>query len=267
MPGRHATLGGDGYRYGFNGKEGDNEVYGEGNNYDFGARIYDARIGRWLSVDPVYMKFPDSGPYNSMGNNPIIFIDPTGEEIKYSGNPRQKIGLFVVIQVAKMRSFTVRETFKQIKSSDNILTIKSLEKGSSVVESEHLENADRIGIGANATLFLNMSKKNRGRNPDDEFEDAAKMTRITTIGHEGLHAYHHLYGLIKMYDWNGNIVSDEEEEAGLFENLTRSDLRTGLRLTYNQKVGQEYGEAKLLDYLGDFSRSHYDNKKERKALV
>ena len=34
------------YRYGFNGKEMDNELKGEGNSYDFGARMYDPRIGR-----------------------------------------------------------------------------------------------------------------------------------------------------------------------------------------------------------------------------
>ena len=37
------------YRYGFNGMENDNEVYGERNAIDFGARIYDSRLGRWLS--------------------------------------------------------------------------------------------------------------------------------------------------------------------------------------------------------------------------
>jgi len=39
-------------RYGFNGKMKDNEVEGEGDIYDFSARMYDARLGRWLSLDP-----------------------------------------------------------------------------------------------------------------------------------------------------------------------------------------------------------------------
>ncbi|MCU7549877.1 hypothetical protein OCK74_12165 [Chitinophagaceae bacterium LB-8] len=41
------------YRYGFNGKENDNEVKGDGNSLDFGGRIYDPRLGRWHSTDPV----------------------------------------------------------------------------------------------------------------------------------------------------------------------------------------------------------------------
>ncbi|MBS7566743.1 hypothetical protein KHS38_20225 [Mucilaginibacter sp. Bleaf8] len=39
------------YRYGFNGKENDNEVKGTGNSINFGERMYDPRIGKWLSVD------------------------------------------------------------------------------------------------------------------------------------------------------------------------------------------------------------------------
>jgi RHS repeat-associated protein len=41
------------YRYGFNGKENDNEAKGEGNQQDYGMRIYDPRLGRFLSMDPL----------------------------------------------------------------------------------------------------------------------------------------------------------------------------------------------------------------------
>ncbi|MDX2172812.1 MAG: hypothetical protein SFY56_06810, partial [Bacteroidota bacterium] len=43
MPGRNYTS--SSYRYGFNGKEKDNEMKGDGNSYDFDARIYDPRLG------------------------------------------------------------------------------------------------------------------------------------------------------------------------------------------------------------------------------
>ena len=45
------------YRFGFNGKENDNEVKGSGNSIDFGARIYDPRLGRFLSIDPDAQKY------------------------------------------------------------------------------------------------------------------------------------------------------------------------------------------------------------------
>jgi RHS repeat-associated protein len=69
------------YRYGFNGKEKSDEMYGEGSAYDFGNRINDPRIGRWLSLDPLAAKYSSMSPYCSMGNSPIFFIDPNGKEI------------------------------------------------------------------------------------------------------------------------------------------------------------------------------------------
>jgi RHS repeat-associated protein len=73
------------YRYGFNGKEKDDEVSGNGNSYDYGFRIYDARLGRCLSTDPKYKKYPDISPYTFAENNPILFIDPDGEEVVIHG--------------------------------------------------------------------------------------------------------------------------------------------------------------------------------------
>ena len=76
LPNRHEST--NAYRYGFNGMEKDDEVSGEGNSYDFGARIYDSRVGRWLSVDPLAHKLPQYSPYAYCFNSPIYFIDKDG---------------------------------------------------------------------------------------------------------------------------------------------------------------------------------------------
>lgn len=68
------------YCYGFNGKENDNEVSGSGNQYDYGFRIYDPRVGRFLSFDPLQTKFPYFTPYQYAGNRPIEAIDLDGLE-------------------------------------------------------------------------------------------------------------------------------------------------------------------------------------------
>lgn len=77
MPGHQVSV--SDYRYGFNGKENDNEVKGTGNQVDFGARVYDIRIGRFLSIDPAQNVFPWHTPYHYAGNNPVAFIDIDGE--------------------------------------------------------------------------------------------------------------------------------------------------------------------------------------------
>ncbi|MFN9998838.1 MAG: RHS repeat domain-containing protein, partial [bacterium] len=80
MPGRKLS---GGYRYGFNGKENDNEVKGEGNSQDYGMRIYDGRIGKFLSVDPLTKSFPQLTPYQFASNTPIQAIDFDGLEASY----------------------------------------------------------------------------------------------------------------------------------------------------------------------------------------
>ena len=80
MPGRKFAQSSASYRYGFNGKENDNDVKGEGNQQDYGMRIYDTRLGRFLSVDPVTDKYPELTPYQFASNRPIDGIDLDGLE-------------------------------------------------------------------------------------------------------------------------------------------------------------------------------------------
>jgi len=70
------TVSGD--RYGFNGMHKDDEIKGEGNSYDFGASMYDSRLGKWLSIDPLSVKFPSISPYVFCKNNPVYFVDSDG---------------------------------------------------------------------------------------------------------------------------------------------------------------------------------------------
>jgi RHS repeat-associated protein len=79
MPGRKYQAG-SGYRYGFNGKENDNEVKGEGNQQDYGMRIYDPRLGRFLSVDPLTSSYPWNSTYAFAENDVIRCSDLDGAE-------------------------------------------------------------------------------------------------------------------------------------------------------------------------------------------
>jgi RHS repeat-associated protein len=91
------------YRYGFNGKENDDEVYGDDNEQDYGMRIYDPRLGRFLSVDPIASDFPWYTPYQFAGNKPIWAIDLDGleEYIKPAGMIDPSKGYKVVIAATK----------------------------------------------------------------------------------------------------------------------------------------------------------------------
>lgn len=73
------------YRFGFNGMEKLDEIYGDANAYDFGARVYDPRLGRWFAVDPQAGSFAGLSPYNFTANSPLMFVDPDGEKLILGG--------------------------------------------------------------------------------------------------------------------------------------------------------------------------------------
>jgi RHS repeat-associated protein len=80
MPDRTTSSLSENHRFGFNGKEKDPSM-GSLTHYDYGFRIYNPAIGRFLSVDPLTKGFPWYTPYQFAGNTPIQAIDLEGLEI------------------------------------------------------------------------------------------------------------------------------------------------------------------------------------------
>ncbi|NGF77150.1 hypothetical protein G5B10_14770 [Fluviicola sp. SGL-29] len=83
MPGRNGNDG-DGYRYGFQNQEIDNEIKGAGNFVNYKYRMHDPRIGRFFAVDPLAKKYPYYSPYAFSGNRVLDAIELEGlEPAKY----------------------------------------------------------------------------------------------------------------------------------------------------------------------------------------
>jgi RHS repeat-associated protein len=100
MPGRKYQAG-SGYRYGFNGKELDKEGPVQ---YDYGFRIYNPALGRFLSVDPLTYSYPYYTPYQFAGNMPIAAIDLDGLE--------QYVVTYYKDQNSKVTKIEVRAVFE-----------------------------------------------------------------------------------------------------------------------------------------------------------
>ena len=112
------------YRYGFNGKESINEVSGEGNSYDFGARMYNPRIGVWLSVDPMEKKYTQFSPYVFTANNPILYYEIDGAVFDLGNlSESQKVEYAQMLEVLNS-SKLFKYYYEVLQSSEVIYTIK-----------------------------------------------------------------------------------------------------------------------------------------------
>ena len=91
------------YRYGFNGKEKDNDINGEGNDYTATFWEYDSRIGRRWNLDP--KPNPSISSYATFENNPVWRADIFGDSV----SPERTKGMnFIVVPDKEMRDLDAK---------------------------------------------------------------------------------------------------------------------------------------------------------------
>ena len=96
-------------RYRLGGKEEQDIAGMDLSLLDFGARLYNPRLGRWLSPDPLAHKYFGMSPYNYCGNDPVNRYDPEGKEVR----PLGEEGLEVI------RSALPKEARQYVQLNEN----------------------------------------------------------------------------------------------------------------------------------------------------
>jgi len=87
LPGRN--YGSGSYNYGFQGQEKDDEMHGAtGTSYAFTYRMHDARVGRFLSIDPLVQQYPWNSPYAFSENRVTDGTEVEGLEWRPGPNRR-----------------------------------------------------------------------------------------------------------------------------------------------------------------------------------
>jgi RHS repeat-associated protein len=122
MPGKKYLSNAKTTKEGFTGKERDKH---SGLDY-FGARYYDAGIGKWLSVDPLADNFMNLSPYNYCFNNPIRLIDDDGlsakDRVKYA---KEQIGIKYLMEDNKtnMRTASSKKALEYMDCSEFVCRV------------------------------------------------------------------------------------------------------------------------------------------------
>ncbi|MFV0267100.1 MAG: DUF6443 domain-containing protein [Draconibacterium sp.] len=209
-------------RYLYNGKELQDDNIGVSLDwYDYGMRMYEPNLGRWHTKDPAAEKYYSLSPYSYVANNPIGFIDPEGDTLRFAENASLffKIKTLFVIGVNYISSKEARADIKSLVNDDNTHYIHEKEgdgygEGSEVrtpaltiwgktrpdaplpnATKEEWDEADKIyeqwetsrptehsdGTGTDTDIYLNY----------DQFSDRKKENGYTIksmVGHELSHS-------------------------------------------------------------------------------
>ena len=267
-----------GYRYGFNGKEKDQDgEFGSNTHYDYGFRIYNPAIAKFLSVDPLSPQYPWYTPYQFAGNTPIQAIDLDGLEQLYSTEGKY-MGQGLDLMSNDIHVGGVLTTLHNLLKLQASNEISDAHKLRAVARNQSL---DKMFSGE---VFFTSGTDFTGtkRNTEDEIEYgeisfvSLKIDRVVesksqkaldqfilTLGHEYLHIYQQFTGM----------DTDETQPArevmahhfNLFPNKTKvlngTDFNVGVTNVFN--ANEEYYEGimahQALGYINQLS----DNEKEK----
>jgi RHS repeat-associated protein len=205
------------YRFGFNGKEKDNETYGDGNELDFGARIYDSRLGRFLSMDPLSRKFAHKSPYLALDNNPLSFIDKGGDSTAY----------YTAKGFLLFKSNDSRPDAIVIISDDKVFEFNKM-LSQAIVNNKNPENPKdnegvdefrKLGKVYELSIFRDLYKRSMDESNLDKGTKSDNKTIYFVDAKTGKPLHNEIE--MKLQDVNGKIVPLGKDKPGNFESVVQ----------------------------------------------
>lgn len=221
------------YRFGFNGMEKDDEWSGQsGATYDYGFRIYDSRIARFLSVDPLAKSYPWYTPYQFAGNMPIWAIDLDGLEplippsmringgLKLTTEAQVKatVGLFKLGFSERLpKKFIEHYAYakgKEYDLSQNEMAqcnVRPMGLGSKSIRGQVMPKIENLQPGE-SIYFDEIKTSSAGANTSGTLGQFTIKVRGTfTMGENGKYTFD---GEMQFYDeWDFNVETEAEEKA------------------------------------------------------
>ena len=246
-------------QYQYNGKE-KNDDHGIG-LYDYGARWYDAGVGRFTSIDRFAPKYSSMNPYQYGANNPIKYIDVNGDSLRINtggGNYAYYNNGSLINQDGSQYTgpgTRVRKDGSVRLKGDLRATVNALNRisGGGTAGNEIVSNL----VGNSSTFTINISESNSANNRnanwnprdgDGGLDVTGGNSRPAFIGlaHELAHLLDYNNGTLNRHPWfsvNGRDVAMAEIFGSNYENRIRNENNIPLRAYYTDS---SYPDAALL---------------------
>jgi RHS repeat-associated protein len=237
------------YRFGFNGQEKDNEIKGTGNSLDFGARIYDSRLGRWLSLDPLQAKYSSMSAYNFAANSPVRFIDVDG---KYYFDPD------------KLKSYT--KDYPYLVKYISTMVEKDVTTSPTVMSALARVNPEVDVAKIKQLVHYSTSNVQDNNNIEIRFEDQPGEGFFSEGAAGWSSSYEsaiHMNAKYAKYLNNmlsDNNISDRDKMVAMTRFYSTLLHETGNVLQHYRKIGSSTDGNKQYEYVQSFGIDEYDDK-------
>ena len=261
MPGRSwSAASAEGYRFGFNGKEGDSEIKGEYNSYDFGARVYDSRLGKFLTIDPKSKDYSWQSSYAYFLNSPVAQIDFNGEGDYYSKDGRN-LG-----SDGKKVNAGTKENPKMVGDDKAYVTKQSVIDKFTVDGKTDwdkvIANSDTRDLGiSNSTLgkFSNAIKRESSGNTNESYAIASAIKNLSIYKEKDLLKTLQTEGIYG-YDGNTSFTNEKFQMAAAINALQGGiDYSNGaIRWDGFDLAGRGFDHIKATSYGFVISSEHFN---------
>ena len=228
-------------RWQFSGKE--IQTLGSINLLDFGARLYDDYLGRWISQDPVSHKYIGITPYGYCNNDPVIYLDINGAEFTDSSKEfirriKDRIERMISTYDKKIERIKSKSSSENKSQKKRVSKLEEKKEQLQGVQTEIavLESSNQvydISINDSHNTASEVNSLTRYNVDNNQIEIVLGDNSMGMLAHELAHAYQFEIGEISFFasDKGFQLLYDKTDEKAAY---TRGELFGGPRMNNKQ---------------------------------